>query len=104
MVARPGQILLSRALASGLLVAATLCVATGARAQDRSFSPQLFHPAPGPDEFVTIEAARPLQHKAYGLGLYLNYARNPFSIYQYDTTSMSTGKIISNVISNIVAA
>jgi len=39
-------------LALGLMV--SLCAT--ARAQDRTFSTQLWHPAPGPDEFVTVEA------------------------------------------------
>jgi OOP family OmpA-OmpF porin len=55
--------------------------------QDRSFSPQLFHPAPGPDEFITVEPAAPLKHKAYGLGLFFNYARDEFSIFGYDTAT-----------------
>jgi outer membrane protein OmpA-like peptidoglycan-associated protein len=47
---------------------------------DRSFSPQLFHPAPGPDEFVNVESAVPLPHKAFGVGLFFNYARDEISI------------------------
>jgi OOP family OmpA-OmpF porin len=104
---RAGRLLGSRVLKSGHLVAimsVILSFATSARAQDRSFSPQIFHPAPGPDEFVTVEAARPLGHKAFGLGLFFNYARNPFSIYRYDTTSNAPGPVLANVISNLVGA
>src|ERR1700693_1134893 len=59
--------------------------------QDRSFNPQLFHPAPGPDEFVSVESAVPLRHKGWAIGLYFNYARNEFSVLSYDTSKMSAG-------------
>jgi OOP family OmpA-OmpF porin len=61
--------------------------AFGQAVQERSFSPQLFHPAPGPDTFVTVEPAAPLGHKQWQVGLYLNYARNPLSILTYDSSS-----------------
>jgi outer membrane protein OmpA-like peptidoglycan-associated protein len=72
--------------------------------EDRSFNPQLFHPAPGPDEFVTVEPAAPLGHLQYQVGLYLNYARNELSIFTYNTNSNSTGSIRANVIANALAA
>jgi outer membrane protein OmpA-like peptidoglycan-associated protein len=74
-------------------------IASAQRA-DRSFNPQLFHPAPGPDEFVTIEPAMPLAHLQYQVGLYLNYARNEFSIYGFDNATNSTGPVRANIIAN----
>src|SRR5579862_6489783 len=96
-------------LASVLRLGVALAVvagASGAQAQrtDRSFNPQLFHPAPGPDEFVTVEPAAPLGHLQYQVGLYLNYARDELSIFSYDTNSNSTGSIRSNIIANALAA
>jgi outer membrane protein OmpA-like peptidoglycan-associated protein len=65
---------------------------------DRSFSPELFHPAPGPDEFITVESAVPLRHKSYGLGLFFNYARNEFSIFNFDTNKNALGSVRSNLL------
>jgi outer membrane protein OmpA-like peptidoglycan-associated protein len=72
--------------------------------QDRSFNPQLFHPAPGPDEFITVESAVPLRHKAYSLGLSLSWARNEFSIFNYDTIKGSTTTVRANLIENALSA
>ena len=58
--------------------------------QERSFSPQLFHPAPGPDLFITVEPAAPLRHKQWGVGLYFNYARKPLSILTFDDATGGT--------------
>src|SRR4029078_3882003 len=58
--------------------------------QDRTFSPQLFHPAPGPDTFITVEPVAPLAHKQWAVGLSLNYARNPLSILTLDEKAGGT--------------
>ncbi len=73
----------------GLLVALALVLLPAAvRAQegdvtpiDRSFSIQLFEPAPGPDPLLTIESARTNGHLGVTAGLVLNYQHNPFSIF-----------------------
>ena len=72
--------------------------------EDRSFNPQLFHPAPGPDEFVTVEPAAPLLHLQYQVGLYLNYARNEFTIYGFDSSSNKVGAERANIIANAMGA
>ena len=72
--------------------------------QDRSFSPQIFHVAPGPDEFITVESAVPLRHKAYGLGLTLNWGRNEFSIFNYDAIKGQTTSVRANLLQNVVAS
>src|SRR6478609_5585822 len=72
--------------------------------QDRSFNPQIFHVAPGPDEFITVESAVPLRHKAYGLGLTLNYARNEFSIFNYDAIKGQTTSVRANLLENVLAS
>ena len=53
-----------------------------------SFSPQLFHPAPGPEDFVSIESARPLHHLQVAAGLTLDYARDPLSILTYSSRTL----------------
>lgn len=74
--------------------------AVGSRAQaqqgpplDRTFSPQLFHPSVGPDDFVATPSAVPLPHLNYSMGLWFNYSRNTFAIYQVDTTGAVTPKV-----------
>lgn len=83
------------------LAAWVLLAPQGAVAQ-RSFNPQLFHPAPGPDAFVTVESAVPLAHKAYSLGLTLNWARDPFALLGYDqqkgTTTGARAVLLQNVL------
>src|SRR5579859_7659887 len=81
-------------------------IGTAAFAQraDRSLNPQLFHPAPGPDEFVTVEPAAPLGHLQYQVGLYLNYARNPFTIDTFDVTTNKAGATRANLIANSLGA
>ncbi len=66
--------------------------------QERSFSPQLFHPSPGPDHFITVEPAEPFAHKGWGVGLYFNYARETFTISKVDpVTRKQTGAAASIV-------
>ncbi|MEO6954609.1 MAG: transporter [Polyangia bacterium] len=74
-----------------LVLVATLC-AVPAFAQvgptTPSFSPQLFHPAPGPDDYVSIESAKPLHHLQVAAGLTLDYARDPLSILTYSSRTL----------------
>jgi len=75
-----------------------------AHAQDRSFSPQLFHPAPGPDKFVDVESAVPLGHKSFGIGLFFNYARNELQINGYDPVAMRPTGVHADLIANALSA
>ena len=88
-------------VAASLLAAST--VAQAQSPQERSFSPQLFHASPGPDEFVSVEPARPFAHKAWGVGLFFNYTRNEFSILNYDSTSMKATNSRANLISDALS-
>ncbi len=90
----------------GFVVLAVIGAGSSVLAQrtDRSFNPQLFHPAPGPDEFVTVEPAAPLGHLQYQVGLYLNYARNEFAIDTFDSTTNKAGSARANLIANALAA
>src|ERR1700761_7177659 len=83
---RPSGAALLLGMALSTLLPATVHAQTAAP-QDRSFNPQLFHPAPGPDEFITVEPALPLRHKSYGLGLFFDYAHDEFSIFGYNPTT-----------------
>ena len=73
----------SYALAAAVLLSSTVAFAQTATI-DRSFNPRIWYPAPGPDRFISVEAATPLPHLGFAVGLYFNYARNTFSIYRYD--------------------
>src|SRR3954468_14103910 len=89
----------------GLLVALSLSTffsnkAAGQALQERSFSPQMFHPAPGPDEFVSVETAVPLRHKGWAVGLFFNYARNQFSILNFDNSAMKAGDSRADLLAN----
>src|SRR6476619_1072626 len=86
----------------GLLSTILLCGI--AHAQDRSFSPQLFHPAPGPDQFVVVESAVPLTHKGFGFGLYFNYARNEIQLSGYDVVNMRPSGAHADLIANALSA
>ncbi len=91
-----------RALGVGLLIAFAWVSPASAQRADRSFNPQLFHPAPGPDEFITVEPAAPLAHLQYQVGLYLNYARNEFTIFGVNSDNSTTTR--ANILANRLAA
>ena len=74
-------------VAVSLMLMALTAPAAAQAPDGRSFNPQIFHAAPGPDEFVTVESATPLPHKAWGVGLYLNYSRNPISLLANDVAT-----------------
>ena len=71
---------------------------------DRTFSPQLFHPAVGPDEFLSTEAAMPLAHLNYSMGLWLNYSRNSLTIYPVDPSSNTVGKAVASPLRDALSA
>src|SRR5258706_12170679 len=74
-----------------------------AQREDRSFNPQLFHPAPGPDEFISVESAVPLRHKQYGIGLFFNYLRKEVSILGYDNSPSKSSDARANIIKKAIA-
>ena len=75
-----------------------------AQSQDRSFSPQLFHPAPGPDKFVDVESAVPLPHKSWGLGLFFNYARNEVQLAGYDPVNQRPSGARADLLAHALSA
>jgi outer membrane protein OmpA-like peptidoglycan-associated protein len=87
-----------------VLVGAVRGTAAAQVDQSRSFSPQLFHAAPGPDEFVTVEPAAPLAHLQWALGLYLNYARNALELAGYDAMTLQPTGSHSELIGHAIGA
>ena len=65
----------------------TLVFSAGAaRAQnvaprDTSIDPQLFQPAIGPQNFLTVEGAQVPDHKRLSFGLELNYQQRPYTVF-----------------------
>ena len=83
-----------------------LLLAGTAHAQyDTSFNPQLFHPAPGPDDqFVAVESAVPLPHRTWGVGLFFNYARDELSLAGYDAMTGQPNGSRADVLAHAIGA
>jgi hypothetical protein len=60
-----------------LLAPARPAVAQNRAPQDTSIDPQLFQPAIGPQNFLTVEGAQVPDHKRLSFGLTLNYQQRP---------------------------
>ena len=61
-------------------VGLSLCASSALAQQDGEFSVQRFEPAPGPDNFITVEGARVRGNMAWSVGLFANYAHKPFVV------------------------
>jgi OmpA-OmpF porin, OOP family len=87
----------------------TLVFAAGAaRAQnvaprDTSIDPQLFQPAIGPQNFLTVEGAQVPDHKRLSFGLDLNYQQRPFTVFTQGPNPGNT-YVIDNQLSGQLAA
>ena len=95
--------------ALGAFVVLAVAVAASAAAQPNlstqaSFDPQLFHPAPGPDDFVTVEPATVLHHLQPGAGVYFNWARDPLTILTYSSRTMDPYGVTLHAQANVVGA
>src|SRR5260221_5683315 len=53
----------------------------------RTIDANLFQPAIGPRNFLTLDGADVSEHKRFSLGLTLNYQRRPYSMYPTGTTT-----------------
>ena len=71
---------------------------------DASWNPQLFHPNPGPDDFVTVEPARPLHHLSVAAGLHFDYARNPLDILTWSSRTQDPWGARIQAQTNVVGA
>jgi outer membrane protein OmpA-like peptidoglycan-associated protein len=77
-----------RRLAIGLCLFASLAPATAAAQEDSgeparegAFGVQNFNPALGPQNFLSVEGARVGNRNSYSVGLVINYANDPFVVY-----------------------
>ena len=71
---------------AAVLAAAALLSAPGAHAQlvapiETTVDAQLFQPAIGPRNFLTVDSTAVLEHKRLGFGLSVNYQRHPYQVY-----------------------
>ncbi|HXJ21509.1 MAG TPA: thrombospondin type 3 repeat-containing protein [Polyangia bacterium] len=64
-----------------LLFSGRAADAQSAPPRDTSIDPQLFQPAIGPQNFVTVEGAQVPDHKRLSFGLSLNYQQHPFTVF-----------------------
>jgi OOP family OmpA-OmpF porin len=85
----------ARFAAAILPLVSLLLLAPGRAAQaqgaprDTTIDPQLFQPAIGPQNFLTVEGAQVPDHKRLSFGLSLNYQQRPFTVF---TQGGSTGQ------------
>ena len=64
-----------------LAPARTAHAQTSVAPQDSSIDPQLFQPAIGPQNFLTVEGADVPENKRLSFGLTLNYQQKPYTIF-----------------------
>jgi outer membrane protein OmpA-like peptidoglycan-associated protein len=51
---------------------------------------------------MSVEPAAPFRHKGWGVGVYLNYARNPLTVFNFDRTTMKATSERANIIANML--
>jgi OOP family OmpA-OmpF porin len=84
-------------LALVLLVPAQIVRAqTSVAPQDNSIDPQLFQPAIGPQNFLTVEGAEVPEHKRLSFGLTLNYQQRPYTIFTQTSNGSGETHIVAN--------
>jgi OOP family OmpA-OmpF porin len=97
-------------LAAALLpFLALLAPARPARAQnvaprDTSIDPQLFQPAIGPNNFLTLDGTDVLEHKRLSFGLTLNYQHGAYSIFTQGAMPGSTQVVRNQFIGELDGA
>src|SRR5665213_1015426 len=78
-----------------LLAPARHAAAQNRPSQDTSLDAQLFQPAIGPQNFLTVEGAQVPDHKRLSFGLMLNYQQRPYTAFVQGSTP-GTIDIIDN--------
>jgi outer membrane protein OmpA-like peptidoglycan-associated protein len=71
---------------------------------DRTIDAQLFQPAIGPRNFLTVEGAEVPEHKRLSFGLTLNYQRRPFQTFTTGTTEGTSYPIDHQATGELMAA
>lgn len=95
--------LLALALLCGLLTTQD----ASAQVPNDRFSVQNFAPAPGPGNYLQVEGANISGHLAFGAGLTIDYAHNPFSIYSSscsDPDNCNVGEEQTALVANLAQA
>ena len=96
----------------GLVGMALLTLAGGtAQAQsaaqaptDRSLDVQLFQPAIGPRNFLTVDAPEIPTHKSLGIGLLLHYQSRPYVIYTKGSSPSETSVVSDQMVADLGVA
>src|SRR5262249_186261 len=65
---------------------------------------QLFQPAIGPRNFLTVDGAEVAEHKLLSFGLWLNYQSNPYTTFTQGSTQGSAHVVDNQWTGNLVAA
>src|SRR5579871_303368 len=97
-----------RALATVTLSLVTLVLLAPARTaraqamapQDTSIDPQLFQPAIGPGNYLTVEGAEVPEHKRLSFGLTLNYAKGAYSVFTQTANGNGSTQVVANQFSS----
>ncbi|HVY40790.1 MAG TPA: thrombospondin type 3 repeat-containing protein, partial [Polyangia bacterium] len=85
-------------LLTTLLFSAGAARAQNVAPRDTSIDPQLFQPAIGPQNFLTVEGAQVPDHKRLSFGLELNYQQRPYTVFTQGQNQGNT-YIIDNQLS-----
>ncbi len=72
--------------------------------QDTSIDPQLFQPAIGPQNFLTVEGAQVPDHKRLSFGLSLNYQQRPYTVFTLGAAPGETHVIDNQLTGELDAA
>jgi Putative MetA-pathway of phenol degradation/Thrombospondin type 3 repeat len=87
-----------------LLPPARMAHAQNQPPQDTSLDPQLFQPAIGPQNFLTVEGAEVPEHKRLSLGLTLNYQQRPYTVFTQGAMAGETHVIENQLTGELDAA
>ena len=64
--------------------------------RETTIDTQLWQPAIGPRNFLTVESTAIAEHKLLGFGLSLNYQRHPYIIYTQDATGTDQTNVVDS--------
>src|SRR5262245_390648 len=70
----------------------------------KTIDAQLFQPAIGPRNFLTVDGAEVAEHKRLSFGLTLNYQRRPYTTFTQGTTEGSSHVVDNQWTGNLLAA
>ena len=79
-----------------LTPARTARAQTSVAPQDTSIDTQLFQPAIGPQNFLTVEGADVPEHKRLSFGLTLNYQQRPYTIFTQTPNGSGETHVVAN--------